>query len=200
MVNSTQDRYVASQVVLGFDSDVNINLSTCSRGDHVFGCISRLHFSAGKVSGILSFLEKQEFTCSDTYTLPPASANFTLWVSIPPKQTTPDTCSFMGKQTVYASKDIRSAPLTAQIDVPVNEKLGTKRLEPIKASVGISVQLIVTGMEKCCITGELLEYILTDKLERPNIKQKSTPKRPRAPIIQQGEDGPAPTPSKKQRK
>ena len=200
IVSHTKDSTLANQVVLGFDTEVNINLGTCSRGDYVFGCISRVHFAAGKVSGILSFLEKQEFTCSDTYVLPPASASFTLWVPVPPKENTPVIYSFVGKQTVYASKDMPTAPLTVQIDVPVNQKLGTKRLEPIKASVGISVQLIVTGMEKSCITGELLEYILTDKLERPNIKPKVTPKRPRALIIQEGEDGQAASPSKKHRK
>ena len=188
------------QEVIGFDADVNETLSTCGRGDYVYGCISRIHFKSGKLSAVLTFIERLEITVEEGFILPPTTGTFTLWVSIAPKETTPSTYSFVGKRTVYASKDLPAAPLTVQVDVPIVKKLGTKRLEPIKSNVGISVQVIVTGMEKCCLSGDLLEYTLTDKLERPNDKPKITPRRPRAPILEHGDDGAKATPSKKQKK
>ena len=150
--------------------------------------------------GILTFIEKLNIEQADDQCFPLATGSFVLWVSIPPKKTTDSTWSFLGKQSVYASKDVPSAPLTIQIDVPVTEKLGPKRLEPIKQNVAISVEIVITGMSQSCISGDLLEYILPDKLARPNATVPRTPRKPRAPLLQEGDDGTITTPSKRQRK
>ena len=98
------------------------------------------------------------------------------------------------------SKELPSAPLTVQIDVPIVQKLGTKRLEPIKINAGIYVQMVITGMDQSCIRGDMLEYFLTDRIERPNAPIKASPRKPRAPLITQGDVGDAASASKRQKK
>ena len=117
-----------------------------------------MHFTEGKLAGVLTLCEKLTYEPENDGPFPSATGSFIVWVAVPPKETNPSTCSFVGKQTVYASKDIPSAPFTIQVDIPITPKLGTKRLEPIKISCGLFVNVAITGVEQACLFGELLEY------------------------------------------
>ena len=189
-----------TRIVIGFNFDANNVLESCSREDAVYCSLSRIHFRDSKVHGILAFIERLRMSMDDTDALPLSTGYFNLWISIPPKENTPTNYSFVGKRSVFASKDFPAAPLTVQIDVPVIEKLGTKRLEPIKTNSAVAVQVMITGMSRSCICGELLEYALTDKLARPNSKAPCTPRKQRPPLLEPGDDGAAASPSKRQKK
>ena len=107
--------------------------------------------------------------------MPAAVGVFGCYVSMEPMKLSDEVLGFQAKSRVYLSQSKTYAPLTVQGHFEGRNL--SARTSPLKHGEFLTLSILVQEWRQNCLFGEVLDYTLASRLNRPSTTVMHTPKK-----------------------